>query len=607
MALINCPECNQQVSASAQACPHCGNRDLGRACPDCGRQVATGTAVCPQCGYPFAAHRQRRRRLILFLIFGGATVALIAGLILAHIHRQPLSRTPLGQFLLGDTAALRVDASGDPANALRIDTGTLAAMIASAQPAVGTIYTYNDAGETIGLGSGFLLAPSGWLVTNFHVIEGASRAAVFFSAGPDGKWQGQEQSVHEVASVIGYSVERDVAVLQLAGGLRARGLLVRAAEPQPGEAVYAIGSPRGLAATVTRGIISAVRDMPDFRGKVIQTDVPINQGNSGGPLLDEAGHVLGINTAMLQHAQQLNFALPVSCVFDVTQGAQPVPLRAVVVSQVEQQLREAALAIRRGDFAAGIALLEALVQRDAGLIAAWRMLAHCHMQVQNYPNAVAALEMVLRSGQGTDDDRLMLGAAYFSDRRFADAAQQMRAVITHRPADPTAWYALGMALLAQDDEAGAQECYQRLLELDRSKAEQLAGAFTSRPSAPQEQAEARSPNALVREGNGLFQQGNYRGAADNYRAAIRLDRNHYVAHRNLGHTLFLLQEYPVAISTYQQALRLNPYDLESHIGLGLALRASGDSARARAQWQYALRLYPDNARLQQLLQETPTN
>lgn len=156
------------------------------------------------------------------------------------------------------------------------------------------------------LGSGFVWSSDGIIVTNNHVVEGASKITVNF----------QDGSQH-TAKLVGVDPDSDVAVLRV----DARGLpaapVGTSSDLMIGETVIAVGNPFGLSGTVTTGVVSALgrsvpskeegRTFTDF----IQTDASINPGNSGGPLLNIEGKVIGINTAIIAQAQGIGFAIPV--------------------------------------------------------------------------------------------------------------------------------------------------------------------------------------------------------------------------------------------------------------------------------------------------------
>ncbi|MCJ8191640.1 S1C family serine protease [Sphingomicrobium aestuariivivum] len=168
-----------------------------------------------------------------------------------------------------------------------------------------------------GTGSGLIWDASGHIVTNWHVVAGASSAQVQLADGRDYE-----------ARLVGASPEHDLAVLKVGGvGFDApRSVPVGTSEDlQVGQKVFAIGNPFGLDWTLTTGIVSALgrslprQDGPDIR-RLIQTDAAINPGNSGGPLLDSAGRLIGINTAIYSPSGAsagIGFAVPVDTVMRV--------------------------------------------------------------------------------------------------------------------------------------------------------------------------------------------------------------------------------------------------------------------------------------------------
>jgi Do/DeqQ family serine protease len=156
------------------------------------------------------------------------------------------------------------------------------------------------------LGSGFVWSGDGIIVTNNHVVEGASRITVNFNDGSQ-----------LPAKLIGVDPDSDVAVLRVdAKGLAAAPIGI-SSDLMIGESVIAVGNPFGLSGSVTTGVVSALgrsvpskeegRTFTDF----VQTDASINPGNSGGPLLNIEGKVVGINTAIYANAQGIGFAIPV--------------------------------------------------------------------------------------------------------------------------------------------------------------------------------------------------------------------------------------------------------------------------------------------------------
>ena len=156
-----------------------------------------------------------------------------------------------------------------------------------------------------GAGSGVIIAPDGYVLTNAHVVHGAGRVQATLTDGRalDGVHVGEDQST-------------DLALIRLNGTGLPVAALGRSAGLRVGQLVVAIGNPLGFQSTVSAGVVSALgRSLRSETGRlienVIQTDVALNPGSSGGPLVDSSSRVVGINTAIIAMAQGLSFAIPV--------------------------------------------------------------------------------------------------------------------------------------------------------------------------------------------------------------------------------------------------------------------------------------------------------
>jgi S1-C subfamily serine protease len=169
-------------------------------------------------------------------------------------------------------------------------------------PSVVTILMYDSQGRQIGSGSGFILSKQGLIATCYHVIEKADSAKVRLQSG-------------DVFNVVGYmefDIEKDFAIIKINAVELVAVKLGNSDRLEIAENMIAMGAPLGLPGTVTTGIVSQIRTQGGHR--VIQHTAPISPGSSGGPLVNESGQVVGVNSFLLQGGQSIYFALPINYV-----------------------------------------------------------------------------------------------------------------------------------------------------------------------------------------------------------------------------------------------------------------------------------------------------
>jgi len=192
---------------------------------------------------------------------------------------------------------------------------TPAQIAAKATPAVVSIRSANS------LGTGFVVRKDGWIATNLHVVTGARELVVVLSNG----------NTFPVTDIVALDKEHDLAVLRIHAENLPTLALGDSDAVHSGDPIVAIGHPLGLEDTVSNGLVSAVRDVSDSL-TILQISAPIAPGSSGGPLIDERGHVIGVATAFIKQGQNLNFGVPVGYLKTMLAAPEPVPFETFVAS-----------------------------------------------------------------------------------------------------------------------------------------------------------------------------------------------------------------------------------------------------------------------------------
>jgi serine protease Do len=277
---------------------------------------------------PSLIGKPHARRLSLLL---SAALLTLAGDTLAQTPSQkPAAQAPPQKAESAKTVAKAETRNSEPPNALVQLNAALEALAAKASPAVVQILVTGygplreeERSQTAfivrqhAVGSGVIVDPNGYIMTNAHVVEGAQRIRVALplpmsessSQVPVGKRRILE------ARLLGLHKETDLALLKIDETDLPTLPLLSQQRPRVGQLVFAIGSPEGLQNSVTMGVVSALARQADPAKPLtyIQTDAPINPGNSGGPLVDMNGSVVGINTFILSQgggSEGLGFAIP---------------------------------------------------------------------------------------------------------------------------------------------------------------------------------------------------------------------------------------------------------------------------------------------------------
>jgi Trypsin-like peptidase domain len=199
-------------------------------------------------------------------------------------------------------------------------TGGLSAsdIYKQSSPSVVLIETYNEKGQVMASGSGFIVNASGAILTNFHVVEHTKRATVRLA----------NDDAYDTVEVLDVDKRKDIALIKIKGiGLPAV-RLGRSNAVEVGDKVFSLSNPLGLLQnTLSEGIVSGIRQLDGY--KCFQITAPISHGSSGGPIFNSKGEVIGLAVATIEEGQNLNLAVPIDYALGMLDSTQARPLESI--------------------------------------------------------------------------------------------------------------------------------------------------------------------------------------------------------------------------------------------------------------------------------------
>ena len=248
-------------------------------------------------------------------------------------------------------------------------------LVRRVKPSIVAIVTYDANGVALTTGSGFFLRP-GQVVTNLHVIRGARRSEI--------KTLDAKGRIYPVDGVLAVDEEGDLALLSvdLPPG-RARSSELATVLPEEGETIFVIGNPLKLEGSVSDGIVSAVRELPNI-GKIIQITAPISHGNSGSPVFNLKGQVVGVVTIKVTNGQNINLAIGAARVRQLRAGKRRL-LTEVAVREKNGDIAESLYktgldSLWLGNFDNAVGYFENAVNKDPLRADAWVQVGFCKVK-----------------------------------------------------------------------------------------------------------------------------------------------------------------------------------------------------------------------------------
>lgn len=342
---------------------------------------------------------------------------------------------------------------------------SLPELVRRVKPSVVSVLTYDAKDEPLISGSGFFVRP-GEVVTNMHVIKGAHRVEIHTL---DGKGR-----TYPVAGTLAVDDEADLALLKVElPADRTRPLTMTTSLPEEGEQVFVIGNPLRLEGSVSDGIVSAIREVPDL-GRIIQVTAPVSHGNSGSPLFNMHGQVIGIVTVKVTNGQNINLALGVSRIASLTRAElmsfDQVAQRNRSTTQpevlAELWYRGGIDSLWLGNYDSALSYFETAANRNPRRPETWIQIGYCKVKQGRNEEAIRAYKRALQLRPNSAEAYNKLGDAYFFAGRFDEAIASYTQAAGVEPNQPEAHYNLALAYLEIGDRESAMAQSRRLDSID---------------------------------------------------------------------------------------------------------------------------------------------
>ena len=332
---------------------------------------------------------------------------------------------------------------------------SLPALVKRVKPAVVAIATYDASGEPLMTGSGFFLRP-GQVVTNLHVVRGAVRAEI---KTLDGKGK-----VFPVNGTLAVDEEGDLAMLSVETPTE-RSSELASELPDEGEPIFVIGNPLKLEGSVSDGIVSAVREVPNSY-RIIQITAPISHGNSGSPVFNMKGQVLGVVTVKVTNGQNINLALAAARVAELKAGKLQ-PLSELGGKNkgdaAEAAYRSGLDSLWLGNYDNAVGYFENAANKNPKRAEAWVQVGFCKVKQGKNQEAIRAYLQALQLKPTDAEIHNKLGDAYYYSGRLREAIESYTEAARLRPDSAETFYNLAIAY-SESGNPGMAATQARILQ-----------------------------------------------------------------------------------------------------------------------------------------------
>ncbi len=446
---------------------------------------------------------------------------------------------------------------------------SLGRLVKKIQPAVVTILTYDFENKLIGVGSGFFVDKQGHLVTNYHVLKGAYSAVVR-------TYKGRK---YPIISIL--AEDEDVDLIKVSVDMPKKKIsyvTVSKELPSIAERIVVVGSPLGLDQTVSEGIVSSIRRMPNV-GNFFQMSAPISPGSSGSPVINMKGKVIGIATFQSAVGQNLNFAVSGRSVIGLKAHKTTKSMAEWAFSFGGENPKIAAELCKKGfhysiigEYNEALHYYKKATEEDPSDARAWFGLGYCYAGLDKPADAISAYKQAIQTNPEDAPAYHNLANYYNKIGRHDDAIVTYREVTRIDPDFGPAHYNLGLL-------------YARLGMFDKGKT-----SFKQAIRVDPSDASTYYYMGLV-----CGKLGQYQEALEAHKKAIGIKPAFAPAHYNMGLIYGQLFKFEEETAAYIQAIRVDPDYAPAHFKLGEWYLANGDKSASLGQYKILMDLDRDMA------------
>jgi tetratricopeptide (TPR) repeat protein len=392
--------------------------------------------------------------------------------------------------------------------------------------AVVVVVAVNEEKRSVNQGSGFIVREDGAVVTNYHVINAASKIKV--KAG---------DRIFDVEGLLYADAENDVAILKIDGKNLPTVKLGDLDKAQVGEKVFVISSPQGFENTISEGILSGIRKVDETR-KVLQITAAISPGSSGAPVFNGRGEAIGIATFLVAEAQNINFAMPISLIKDKLNATTVVTAgeacSADFTKTAECWFYQGVAYGSNGMYERSVEAFGKAIQIKQNFSEAYFNLGVSYIGLGKYNEAREALEKVIQMKPDSADAYENLGAVFGKLGMYDDAIRTLKKAIAINAESPHAYYNLGVNYVSIKNYKAAVEALKQAVRFQQDFA--AAHGFLGVTYAKMK---------------------DYKMAADALKQSIHLKPDDPRSHYALGETYLSLKDRPSALDEYKVLQKLD--------------------------------------------------